>query len=176
MSNESTPAQLTVGALREILDTADENATVVLKVPPGFSGDGQFSLLLNVEVSASGPVVRILPASREEDKPAALASSAIAEEDAVGVRLRLSAQRALWGNVPPTLRSVSLEQRGNTIHFRAVFTSAATEDDRELLAVVAAEVIADFSAPTTIEEEFIDLDPPAKPPRFKYLVFLRAER
>jgi len=93
-----------------------------------------------------------------------------------GTELCMSAQRALWGNVPPTLRAVSIERRGDTIHFRAVFTSDATDDDVELLSIAAAEVIADFPAPTTIHEEWIRLDPPTKPENLRYLVFLRAEK
>lgn len=92
------------------------------------------------------------------------------------VRLKLSAQRALWGNVPPTLRAVSLEQRGDAIYFRCVFTSDATDDDVELLSIAGTEVIADFSAPMTLQEEVIRLDPPTKPSHLTHLVFLRAER
>jgi len=65
----------------------------------------------------------------------------------ISVELRLSAQRALLGNIPPTLRVVSLEVRRTVIHFRAVFTSAATNEHRESLSVAATEVIADFSEP-----------------------------
>jgi hypothetical protein len=91
-------------------------------------------------------------------------------------KLCLCAQRALWGNVPPTLRAVSIEQRGNTIYFRAVFETDAPEDDVELLSIAATEIIADFSAPTTIHEEWVRLDPPTKPEHLKHLVFLRAEK
>src|SRR5688572_14411408 len=44
--------------------------------------------------------------------------------------LRLPAQRALWGHVPPSLRSVSLEMGGSTIVFRAVFEPGAGDTDR----------------------------------------------
>jgi|GEM_PF-1651726 len=93
-----------------------------------------------------------------------------------GTELRLSAQRALFGNVPTTLRAVSIEWRGDIIHFRAVFASDATDDDVELLSIAASEVIADFSAPTTLHEEWLRLDPPAKPENLRHLVFLRAEK
>jgi hypothetical protein len=69
MANEPTPRQLTVGALRRLLEAADENAVVVLKVPPGFSGDPALALLVNTEVSVSGPVVRIVPGDQVVDKP-----------------------------------------------------------------------------------------------------------
>jgi hypothetical protein len=97
------------------------------------------------------------------------------KDDQLGLDLRLSAQRALWGHVPPSLRAVSLEMRGTTILFRAVFEPGATDADRELLSVAATEIIADFEDPTMIEEEFLDVAPPEKPPRLRFLVFLRAE-
>jgi hypothetical protein len=96
-------------------------------------------------------------------------------DDQLGVDLRLSAQRALWGHVPASLRAVSLEMRGTAILFRAVFEPGAKDADRELLSIAAAEVVADFGAPTTIDEEFLDLAPPSMPPHLRYLVFLRAE-
>ena len=99
-----------------------------------------------------------------------------AEDDQLGVDLRLSAQRALCGQVPASLRAVSLEIRSTTIYFRAVFEPGASDADRELLSVAATEVVADFSAPTTIEEEFLYVPPPAKPSHLRYLVFLRSER
>lgn len=95
--------------------------------------------------------------------------------DPLGVDLRLSAQRALWGAIPPSLRAVSLELRGDVIHFRAVFQPGASDDDRELLSVAATEVLADFSAPITIVEEFLESAAPARPESLRYLVFLRAE-
>ena len=86
------------------------------------------------------------------------------EDDKIGVDLRLSAQRALWGHVPQSLRAVSLEMRDTTIFFRAVSEPGATDAERELLSCAATEVIADFSAPTTIEEEFLDVAPPDEAP------------
>jgi hypothetical protein len=100
----------------------------------------------------------------------------MSNEEQSGTELRMSAQRALLGAVPSSLRAVSLEWRGDTIHFRAVFATDATEDDVELVSIAATEVIADFVAPATIHEEWIHLDPPAKPEHLKYLVFLRAEK
>jgi hypothetical protein len=95
--------------------------------------------------------------------------------DELGVDLRLSAQRALCGHVPPSVRAVSLEMRGTTIVFRAVFEPGARDVDRELLSAAVTEVIADFSAPTTIEEEFLEVAPPNIPVHLQYLVFLRSE-
>jgi hypothetical protein len=97
------------------------------------------------------------------------------EDDQTGVQLRLSAQRALWGHVPPSLRAVSLEMRDTTIVFRAVFEPGAPDAERELLSFAAAEVIADFSAPTTIEEELLEVASPTRPPQLRHLDFLRWE-
>ncbi|HEY0557898.1 MAG TPA: hypothetical protein VGG20_26850 [Thermoanaerobaculia bacterium] len=99
----------------------------------------------------------------------------IYQDDDHGIQLRLSAQRALWGCVPASLRSVSLEMRGKTIVFRSVFAPAATDEDRELLSDAAGEVIADFSDSFDIEEEILEVAWPVKPPQLRYLVFLRAE-
>ena len=93
----------------------------------------------------------------------------------LGILLRLSAQRALTGNVPTSLRAASLEMRDTTIFFQAVFEPGASDDDRELLSVAGAEIIADFAAPTTLNQEFLELAPPAEPPHLRHLVFLRWE-
>jgi hypothetical protein len=70
---------------------------------------------------------------------------------------------------------VSLEWRGSVIYFRAVFAPGATGAERELLSCAATEVIADFPAPVTIAEEFLEIAPPVLPPHLQYLVYLRAE-
>lgn len=97
------------------------------------------------------------------------------KDDQIEVDLRPSAQRALWRHVPPSLRAVSIEMRGTTIFFRAAFEPGAAGADREFLSVAATEVVADFSAPTTIEEEYLDVAQPAKPSDLRYLDFLRSE-
>ena len=88
--------------------------------------------------------------------------------------LLISAQRALLGAVPSTLRAVSLGVEGQTIVFRAVFEPGASEDDRELLSVAATEVLADFPAPWTIREEFIDLSAVDSSQNLPLKVFARA--
>lgn len=100
----------------------------------------------------------------------------IYETDPHGIDLRLSAQRALWDNVPPTLRAVSIELRDRVIHFRAVFEPGVSDGDRELLSEAAAEVIADFPEPFDIVEEFLEVPVTLRPEHLQYLVFLRAER
>jgi hypothetical protein len=95
--------------------------------------------------------------------------------DEFGVDLRLSGQRALWGNVPASLRAVSVQVDGNCIRFRAVFDVGATEDDKELLSCAATEIIADFSPPMTIDEEYIEVAVPGEMEHLRYLLFERAE-
>jgi hypothetical protein len=57
------------------------------------------------------------------------------------VPLLLSAQRALLGSVPASLRAASLELRGSTVHLQAVFSTDSSDGDRELLSAAAAEII-----------------------------------
>jgi hypothetical protein len=59
--------------------------------------------------------------------------------------LILSSVRALWGMVPPTLRSVSVELRDDKIVWQCLFDENASEDDFGLLSSAAAEIIADYN-------------------------------
>jgi len=91
------------------------------------------------------------------------------------VLLRLSAQRALLGAVSAALRAVSVELRGTQICFRAVFDAAHTPDNREMLSVAATEVIADFPAGYTIDEDYVVVNADTPIQHLRHLVFLRAE-
>lgn len=91
------------------------------------------------------------------------------------INIRLSAQRALWGNVPSTLRSASLDMDGSAIAFRCYFDKGASEEDYELLRCAGTEMIADYPSGHTIEEQFILLPWPGEMSHLKYLVFLRHE-
>ena len=95
----------------------------------------------------------------------------------LNVRLCLSAQRALLGAVPHSLRAVSLEFRGTVLHFRAVFWKEPTDDEREMLSVACTEVVADFTDDelTHLEEQFLTVPPSCEPEHLAELVFLRAE-
>jgi hypothetical protein len=95
--------------------------------------------------------------------------------DELGIDLRLSGQRALWGNVPTSLRAVSVQVDGNCIRFRAIFDVGATEYDKELLSCAATEIISDFSPPMTIEEEYIEAAAPGEMEHLRYLLFERAQ-
>ncbi|WP_445372306.1 hypothetical protein ACH518_06555 [Methylomonas sp. HW2-6] len=89
--------------------------------------------------------------------------------------IRLSAQRSLWGNVPSTLRSASLEVSDAAISFRCYFDKGASEDDYELLRCAGTEVISDYPSEYTIDEQFIFLPWPERMTHLKHLVFLRHE-
>jgi hypothetical protein len=71
--------------------------------------------------------------------------------------LLLSVQRALLGEVSPSLRGVTVGWRDHLILLRFYFDGAVTEEDREAMSVVGAEVIADFTEPWDIHEEVIHL-------------------
>ena len=91
------------------------------------------------------------------------------------ITLRLSAQRALWGHVPACMRAASIQKEGDTIFWRCVFDAEATDDDFELASNAGAESIADFSAPTVIDEQVLKLPFPKKLEHLKHLIFLRHE-
>jgi hypothetical protein len=91
------------------------------------------------------------------------------------IELRLGGQRALWGNVPSSLRAASVALEGDCIRFRAIFDMGASASDKELLSSAAAEIIADFEAPLTIVEEFLDIPAPSDMEHLQNLLFLRAE-
>jgi hypothetical protein len=76
------------------------------------------------------------------------------------VQILLSVQRALLGEVPPALRGVTVGWHDTTVQLRCYFDGPVSEEDRESMSCVASEVIADFSAPWTIDEEVIRKDAP----------------
>lgn len=93
----------------------------------------------------------------------------------INVSIRLSAQRALWGVVPPALRSVSVDAQEPVVYFRCIFDRDATEDDKELLSCAATELIADFPDSWDIKEEYLVIPVPERMQHLKFLVFQRYE-
>ena len=91
------------------------------------------------------------------------------------VQIRLSAQRALLSQIQLSLRSVSIDIDERRIYFRCIFDGEPTEYDRELMSTVASEIIADFSAPYTIEEQYLSTKMTNEMNHLKYLVYLRHE-
>jgi hypothetical protein len=93
----------------------------------------------------------------------------------ISQELRLSAQRALWGAIPPRLRAVSVHHSGHTLLVRSVFDGTPTDKECETLSVAAAEIIADFPAPYTIDEEMLAIPHPGKMEHLRWIVYLRNE-
>lgn len=88
--------------------------------------------------------------------------------------LILSSVKALWGQVTPSLRSVSVELRREIIIWKCLFDTEATEDDFELVSDAAGEVISEFSNYGL--EEIIEYCPfPKKMDNLKNLVYFRHE-
>jgi len=96
-------------------------------------------------------------------------------EDPHGVSLRLSAQRALWGNVPRSLRAASVAYDGTVIRCRFIFDGPPSEEDRLLLADAAGEISGDFPWTFTLAEEFLAVPQPGPMSHLQHLVFLRFE-
>ncbi|MCP5537300.1 MAG: hypothetical protein H7A51_13850 [Akkermansiaceae bacterium] len=95
-------------------------------------------------------------------------------EDEITI-LKLSALRALWGHVSPTLRSASIERTGDTIKWRCVFDTGASEDDLELASMAGTEIIADYELPITIEQEAIITPFPDRVNELEHRIFFRHE-
>ena len=84
------------------------------------------------------------------------------------VLLRLSAQQALLGAVPSTLRLVSGRTTGTQVALTFVFDGEIDDDDIEGLRMATTEIIANFPSPWTLDEEFIRFDYPADLGAYRY--------
>ena len=76
------------------------------------------------------------------------------------VRLLLSIQRALLGEVTPNIRAVTAQIESNAIVLRWIIDGEISDDLRLDLSAVGAEVVADF-ATHRIAEEFVRRDAPS---------------
>lgn len=94
---------------------------------------------------------------------------------ALRVNLLLSAQRALLGQIPPSLRAVSVDVDSRKVYFRCVFDGEPEEDEWELLSCAASKIIADFSDPFVIVEEYWRTPRPERMEHLRHLVYLRHE-
>jgi hypothetical protein len=91
------------------------------------------------------------------------------------VSIRLSAQRALWGAIPPRLRAVSVELIDHTIRMRSIFDGGPTDAEREALSIAGTEMVADFTTPFVISEEMLSVPYPAEMQHLRWLIYLRNE-
>ena len=89
--------------------------------------------------------------------------------------LRLSAVRALLGQIPPSLRAVSVDTDAEKVYFRCIFDGTESDHDRELLSEAAALVIADFPSPRIMDEQYQTVKPPGEMRHLRHMVFLRHE-
>lgn len=90
-------------------------------------------------------------------------------------RLRLSAQRALWGSIPPVLRAASVELRERVLCCRFIYDREPSAQDLDLASGVAAEIAADFPSDYSIHEER-EIAPVGTPMKhLEHIVFLRFE-
>ena len=65
--------------------------------------------------------------------------------------LRLSAQRALLGNIGIHVRAVAVSYRGQTIVFDGLMEPEASDQEREDLEDAATDLIADYPSPWVLE-------------------------
>jgi len=89
--------------------------------------------------------------------------------------IRISAQRALWGNVPRSLRAYSAEVNGEVVRLLAVFDSSVSDVERELLTTAGAEVMADYPESFGLEEELLVMEADHDIPCLQHLIFRRYE-
>jgi len=78
------------------------------------------------------------------------------------IRLRLSVQRALLGSVSSTLAAVTCGWNGNEVVLEFLVDPHFSDDDRELMEVVASEVVSDFGEGTIIT---VFTSPPSDGPK-----------
>ncbi|MGI4788867.1 MAG: hypothetical protein ACRYFS_08450 [Janthinobacterium lividum] len=67
MANEPLPHQMTVAQLRELLEDAQENAVVALRLPAGYTAASQIPTFVNLKVEGktTGPVLVLTPSELE---------------------------------------------------------------------------------------------------------------
>jgi hypothetical protein len=95
--------------------------------------------------------------------------------DVASAHVRLSAQRALLGAVPTSLRAFSVEVAGMIIRTRSIFDGTETPDHRDLLSGASAEIIADFPAAFTIEDDFLSFPTGTAMHHLSNVIFQRHE-
>lgn len=69
--------------------------------------------------------------------------------------LILSCQRSLVGSIPYKLRGLTVKLENNTFYWKGYFDGEPTEEEKEILNIACAEVIADFPIIEVVEEEYI---------------------
>lgn len=89
----------------------------------------------------------------------------------------LSVQRALWGEVSPLLRTVTVECSEDKIIVRAYFDKEITAEDYESIEFADGEVTADFVDTHVVDFQAIRYDAPQPLNDLPgYIVYRRRER
>lgn len=90
--------------------------------------------------------------------------------------LRFSVQRALIGEITANMAAVTCALRQNLIVVRCYYFGTPTDEDRQRLSAVGAEIIADFPPPYDIVEECFPYHPSQHLPEcLDFWAFMRAE-
>jgi hypothetical protein len=99
----------------------------------------------------------------------------MAHED--DLQLRLSAQRALLGNITPSTRAVSVEvspeQRRASVRF--IFDGEPSPYEEETASVAHTEILSDFVDEWAVELEMVRTPAPQRMEHLRLVVFQRCE-
>lgn len=97
------------------------------------------------------------------------------------IRVLLSVQRALLGEVTAKMRSIEVILATDTLHLRVWHEGAATKEEKDdfdaiVVTGIAADLWTGIEPPRDPTFEFVRCDPPAKPKTEGVLVFARQEQ
>jgi len=92
------------------------------------------------------------------------------------IRARLSAQRALGGEVAPAMRAVVLSMTGKGVELRCYFDGPIQPADAESISVVETEMMADFEPEQSVTARCIRLDAPEPVNDDGVWIYCRRER
>ena len=87
----------------------------------------------------------------------------------------LSVNRALWGKVSPQLREVKVKDDTGTVLIKVYFDGPISRADRDAMAEVGTEVVADLPEDNTVRLEYVRLDAPRPIPAEGDTVYARRE-
>lgn len=91
------------------------------------------------------------------------------------IRVILSVQRALLGEVSPALRGVTVGWDEKRIAILCYYDRRISEEDREAMSCVETEVMADFPADLQIDLDVIQCDAPQEMKLLDVWVYCRRE-
>jgi hypothetical protein len=93
------------------------------------------------------------------------------------IYLRLSAQDALLRRVTPDIRSVSvdIDDTTRTVYIRFIFEGEPPDAVLEAAEEAVAQIMGDFRAPWTLDDEYLTVPPPEPMSHLRWLVYHRYE-